>query len=406
VAQAADAMPGARAIRLRRSRLVRLIGMEVPDAQVERVLGSLGMQLQVEAAQPDGKTWRVTAPAYRPDVTIEADLIEEVARIVGYDAVPEIDAPMPQAFAPLPEARVTPERALLLLCDRGYQEAITYTFVDPKLQTLLFPDAKALELSNPIAADMSIMRVSLWPGLLAVARENLRRQQQRVRLVEYGRKFVVAGSALSEIDTLSGVVAGTSWPEQWGEKSRGVDFFDVKADLQALLDATGAAQEFTFTADSLHCLHPGRTARIWRDGTAVGWLGELHPALARALDLTYVPLVFELETNPALNAKVPDFEEFSRFPSIRRDIAVVIDETTPLEALREHVSVSANKLLRDLRVFDVYRGPGVESGRKSVALGLILQETTRTLTDQDADGIVAAVIARLRRELNASIRDQ
>ena len=402
----AEAMPGVRSVTLRSARVALLIGMPIADERVESVLTSLGMRLTRCPQTEKGVVWTVEPPSYRPDISIEADLIEEVARVVGYDQVPETDALIGQTFPPLEEGRVTPERALLLFADRGYQEAITYTFVDPKLQALLFPDARALALTNPIAADMSVMRVSLWPGLLSVARENLRRQQQRVRLVEYGRKFVQPGNTLTEIDTLSGVVAGSALPEQWGEKSRGTDFHDAKADLEALFSVTGAADEFDFIADSLPCLHPGRTARIERAGEHVGWLGELHPRLVQALDLTYAALVFEIETNRALAAKVPDFEEFSRFPSIRRDIAVVVDESTPLEALREHVSVSANKLLRDLRVFDVYRGPGVESGRKSVALGLILQETTRTLTDHEADEVRAAVVERLRRELNASIRDQ
>jgi phenylalanyl-tRNA synthetase beta chain len=401
VTQVEEKLPRASAIDLRRTQLARLIGMTVPDARARSALEALGMR--VESVE---QGWRVTPPSHRFDLSIEADLVEEVARVVGYEQVPEIHALVPQVSAPLQEAEVTPERALQLLADRGYQEAITYTFVDPKVQGLLFPGVSALELTNPIAADMSVMRVSLWPGLLTVARENLRRQQQRVRLVEYGRKFAVDGASTDEIDTVSGVVFGSTLPEQWGEKARATDFFDVKADLQALLDATGAGDDFSFAPDSLPCLHPGRAARITRGGHEVGWLGELHPELLRALDLTYAPIVFELETEAALVGKIPDFEEFSRFPSIRRDLAVVVDEATPLEALREHVSVSANKLLRDLRVFDVYRGPGVESGRKSVALGLILQETTRTLTDQDADQIVAAVVERLRRELNASIRDQ
>jgi phenylalanyl-tRNA synthetase beta chain len=249
--------------------------------------------------------------------------------------------------------------------------------------------------------------VSLWPGLVASARENLRRQQDRVRLIEWGRKFVLdAGGALREVTTLAGVAVGLALPEQWGEKRRAADFYDVKGDVEALLELTGAAEEFDFRPEALATLHPGRSARIYRRGVAVGWLGELHPEVVRVLDLTYPPLVFELETDEALRAKLPEFEEFSKFPSLRRDIAVVVDETVPLAAIREHVSVSSNKLLRDVRVFDVYRGPGVDSGRKSVALGLILQETSRTLTDQDADQIVAAVVARLRRELNASIRDQ
>lgn len=401
VTQVEDRLPRAGAIRLRRRQVGRLIGVAVPDDRVQSILSALEMR-----AEPSADGWSVIPPTHRSDLAIEADLIEEIARIYGYDAVPELDAQISQTFDAAPEAVIAMDRALTLFVDRGYQEAITYSFVDPAVQKQFFPDAPALALSNPISADLAVMRVSLWPGLIHVARENLRRQQSRVRLIEAGRKFVMESGELSEIPTLAGIALGSALPEQWAEKSRPVDFFDVRADLEALIELTGAREEFAFRAESLPCLHPGRTARITRAGRGVGWLGELHPELVRALDLTYVPLAFELETEAALSAKVPDFEEFSRFPSIRRDLAVVVDEATPLEAVREHVSVSANKLLRDLLVFDVYRGPGIESGRKSIALGLILQERTRTLTDQDADEIVAGVIARLRRELNASIRDQ
>jgi phenylalanyl-tRNA synthetase beta chain len=227
-----------------------------------------------------------------------------------------------------------------------------------------------------------------------------------VRLFEAGRKFLPGPGGLTEIPTLAGVAAGTALPEQWGEKKRSVDFFDIKADVEAVLELTGAAAEFSFTPGALACLRPGRTARISRLNKPVGWIGELHPELVRTLDLTYAPVVFELEWTAACEGKLPVFEEISRYPLIRRDIAIVVDEAVTLAAIREHVSVGARSLLRDLRVFDIYRGAGVDSGRKSVALGLILQESSRTLTDQDADQIVAAVVDRLRRELNASIRDQ
>jgi phenylalanyl-tRNA synthetase beta chain len=350
--------------------------------------------------------WRVTPPSYRFDITIEADLIEEVGRIFGYDEIPESDAVIPQLVPALTESQVPLDRWLLALADRGYQEAITYSFVDPKLQQQLFPDSKPLLLSNPIATDLAAMRVSLWPGLLAAARENLRRQQERVRLCESGHRFVMRDGELSETEVLAGLALGAAYPEQWGEARRAIDFHDVKADLEALFDSTGQGGEFTFESASLRCLHPGRSARIKRGAEIVGWIGELHPEQLRALDLTYAPLLFELETSVALKAKLPVFEEISRFPAIRRDLAVVVDEAVPLAAIREHVSVGARSLLRDLRVFDIYRGKGVDSGRKSVALGLIFQETSRTLTDHDADQIVAAVADRLRRELNATIRDQ
>ncbi|HZF26469.1 MAG TPA: phenylalanine--tRNA ligase subunit beta [Steroidobacteraceae bacterium] len=394
-------MPVAPTLALRRGQLARLLGARIPDEQVGRILEALGMQVRTNA---DG--WQVMAPSHRFDIAIEADLVEEVGRIYGYDRIAEVDARIRQRFEPLPEAQVSIDRALTLLADRGYFEAITYSFVDPALQRQLFPDRTSLLLSNPIAADLSAMRVSLWPGLIVALRENLRRQQDRVRLFEAGRRFVLQGGSLTEIPSLAGVAAGAALPEQWAEKKRVVDFFDVKADVEALLDLGGSTAEFSFSPDQLSCLHPGRSASIRRGGRIVGWIGELHPELVRSLDLTYVPVLFELEAAAAIEGKLPVFGEISRFPSIRRDLAVVVDEAVTLATIREHVSVGARSLLRDLRVFDVYRGAGVDSGRKSVALGLILQESSRTLTDHDADQIVAAVVERLRRELNASIRDQ
>jgi phenylalanyl-tRNA synthetase beta chain len=210
-----------------------------------------------------------------------------------------------------------------------------------------------------------------------------------------------------EIDTLSGVAYGARLPEQWGlskEARAPADFFDVKADVAALLAGTGAADEFTFETDSLSCLHPGRAARIRRNGKEAGWLGELHPTLVRELDFTYTPVLFELDIE-ALAVVRPVFTDISRFPAVRRDLAVVVDEGVPLSALRERVVLAASKLLRQIRVFDVYRGPGVETGRKSVALGLIFQDITRTLTDEDADRAVASVVAELRVSLNAKIRE-
>jgi len=400
-ASASKLLPPPVTVSLRRSQLERLLGVAVGDARVIKILESLGMRVAKTKAG-----WRVNPPSYRFDIAIEADLVEEVGRIFGYDNIPEIDALIGQRFPPLSERRVPIDRWLLAMADRGYQEAITYSFVDPKLQQQLFPGAEQLMLSNPIATDLAAMRVSLFPGLLSAARENLRRQQNRIRLFESGHRFVVKDGVLKETSVLAGLALGSALPEQWGEKQREIDFYDVKADVEALLEATGQSDEFTFEPASLPCLHPGRSARIRRGETEVGWIGELHPEQMRALDLTYTPLLFELETAAALDAKIPVFEEISRFPAIRRDLAIVVDESVPLAAIREHVSVGARSLLRDLRVFDIYRGKGVDSGRKSVALGLIFQETSRTLTVHDADQIVAAVVERLRRELNATIRDQ
>jgi phenylalanyl-tRNA synthetase beta chain len=394
-------------VTLRRSRLAGLLGVAVPDADVQALLAAVTGHVETTA---DG--WRVRSPAHRFDIRIEADLIEEVARLRGFDSIVERHAVAPQIAGFATESRIDNDRLLTAMADMGYREVITYSFVDPSLQRQLFPDAPVLALANAISADLSEMRVSLWTGLIQAAKENLRRQQPRVRLFEIGKKFEVQGAAdgrggtLRELETLAGIALGRRLPEQWGGAREPVDFYDVKGDLAGLFALTGNAAAYRFEADSQGCLRPGRTARIFRDSTPVGWLGEVHPQLVKALDLPGNTLLFELETESAFTAKPAKFEGISKFPSVRRDLAIVVDESVPLAVLQKNVTVSASGLLSELRVFDVYRGPGVDSGRKSIALGLILQDSSRTLTDVDADAVVTAVVARLRDKLRASIRDQ
>jgi phenylalanyl-tRNA synthetase beta chain len=393
-------------VALRRSRLARLLGTEIPDAEVHAVLDSISEQVTVTA-----EGWRARAPSHRFDLRIEADLIEEVARLVGFDRIPEAPAMAPQLAGPATEARVANERLLTAMADRGYREIITYTFVDQALQQQLFPGSPSLALSNPLSADLSTMRVSLWPGLLQTCREQLRRQHSRARLFELGNKFVVerspagGGDELHEIETLAGLAAGARWPEQWGSAREPVDFYDVKADLMNVLALTGDTTDVKFSDEALPILRPGRSARIHRGAHPVGWLGELHPQLARTLNLPASTFLFELEVTQAFGSSVIKYKGISKFPSVRRDLAIVIDESVPLAVLQENVTVTASDLLSELRVFDVYRGPGIETGRKSIALGLILQDSSRTLTDVDADAVVTAVVARLRDVLRATIRD-
>jgi phenylalanyl-tRNA synthetase beta chain len=400
VTQSAEHQPVRKAVPLRRARLERLLGVGFADDRIVATLS--GLQMKV-AANADG--WLVTPPPHRFDIAIEADLIEEVARIIGYQAIPEADAIGPQAFRAAPEERAEEHVIVEALAMRGYEEAITFAFVDPALQKKLFPNVDGLPLANPIASDLAVMRVSLWPGLLRAAGENQRRQQDRVRLFEHGAKFVSG----REIDSLAGVATGTRLPEQWGiprEVRVPVDFYDVKSDLQALFTATGQSDSFVFEtpAEPLACLHPGRSARIVRQGREVGWLGELHPSLVKELDFSHTPVLFELEMD-ALGVEKPQYNEISRFPQVRRDLAVVVDETVALSALAERVRLSASSLLCELRIFDVYRGPGVEAGRKSVALGLIFQDISRTLTDDDVEHAIASIVTDLRTSLNAKIRE-
>jgi phenylalanyl-tRNA synthetase beta chain len=401
VTEEAARLPVRAPVQLRRDRLTRLLGIAVPDGKVRSILLNLQMRVTVL-----NEGWNVVPPAHRFDITIEEDLIEEVARIMGFAAIPERPALRQQAFLPLPE-EIPQERALLdALVARGYHEAITFAFIDPALQTLLFPNAETLTLTNAIASDLSVMRVSLWPGLVRAALENQRRQQDRIRLFGHGARFLVQDGKVSEVDSLAGIVTGKRLPEQWGssESREHLDFFDLKADLEALLAATGAAEEFGFEAASLSCLHPGRTARVMRAGAVAGWLGELHPRLVRELGFTQAPVLFEVDL-VALRVRVPQGTEISRFPQVRRDLALVVPENVTFSALRERVLLSGSGPLRYVRVFDVYRGTGIEKGRKSIALGLIFQDISRTLTDDEVDRAVAAVVADLRENLDARIRE-
>jgi phenylalanyl-tRNA synthetase beta chain len=388
-------------VNLRRVRLSSLLGVAVPDESVEALLSAVTGGVETT---PEG--WRAPRPPHRFDIRIEADLIEEVARLRGFDSIVECHASAPQVAGYATESTISDDRLLTSMADAGYREVITYSFVNPALQRQLFPGAETLALANAISADLSEMRVSLWTGLIQAAQENLRRQQSRVRLFEIGKKFDVKESALQEVKTLAGLASGTRWPEQWGGVREPLDFYDVKGDLMNLFALTGSISEFRFEAGSLSCLRPGRTARIFRGPTPIGWLGEVHPQLVKSLSIGVNTVMFELETESAFKAKPANFVKISRFPSVRRDLAIVVDETVPLAVLQENVTVSASGLLSELRVFDVYRGPGVDFGRKSIALGLILQDSSRTLTDVDADSVVTAVVARLRDVLSASIRDQ
>jgi len=392
-------------VTLRRARLAKLLGASVPDDEVLAVLLAVSDRVESTASG-----WRLLSPPHRFDIRIEEDLVEEVARLRGFDSITERHAIAPQVAGEASETRVANERLLTAMADRGYREVITYSFVDPTLQNEFFPDAPSLQLTNPISADLSEMRVSLWVGLAQACRENLRRQQARVRLFEIGNKFQLqnasSGAELKEIETLAGIATGARWPEQWGSAREPLDFYDVKADVLDVLALTGDGAAVQFKAERLSCLHPGRCARIYRGQTAIGWIGELHPQIVKAINLSTAAFVFELEISTAFASKQLQFKGISKFPSVRRDLAIVIDESVPLAVLRENVTVSASGLLSELRVFDVYRGPSVETGRKSIALGLILQDSSRTLTDVEADAVVTSVVARLRDVLSAKIRDQ
>jgi phenylalanyl-tRNA synthetase beta chain len=354
-------------------------------------------------ARDDG--WEVSPPAARFDIQIEPDLIEEVVRLYGYDRIPEVPGEFETQLARQTELVVPDQRVRATLVARGFQEAITYSFISDAQGRAVGLEPGDLLLANPISADLAIMRQSLWPGLLQALKHNLNRQQSRVRLFESGIRFLRQDTDIIEEKVVAGLIAGAAAPEHWDGAPQAVDFFDLKADLEALFALTGAADQFEFVAANHSALRPGRSAQIVRQGKAIGWCGELHPALTRTLQLADTPIVFELEYEPAFAARVTEYEGVSKFPTVRRDIAVVVRQEVPVADLEKCIRVVAGRVLRDVVVFDIFAGQNIETGSKSVALGLILKETSRTLKDTEVDKIVHTVTERMAREFDATIRE-
>lgn len=394
-----EALPAPRPILLRRARLARVLGLTLDDAEVERILRALG--LTVEACA-DG--WQVTPPSRRFDLAIEEDLIEEVARIHGYDAIP---ATLPVGAARInarSETRVGVEELRRHLAAREYLEAINFAFLDAALLAAWQLEAGAVALANPLSAELGVMRTRLLPGLVAALGRNLARQQTRVRLFELGRTFVQGadGGAPVETDRIAAVACGLARAEQWGEPARRIDFHDLKGDLDSLAALCGTRLDYRPLA--MPFAHPGRSAEVLRDGQVIGWIGQLHPRLQQALSLDVEVYGFELALAPLLPRPLPRAQALSRFPAVRRDLAVVVAESVPWAALEATVRAAAGPLLQALHVFDRYQGKGVETGCKSLAMALILQDESRTLTDRDVDAVVTAVVAALGREHGAVIR--
>ncbi|NLA67488.1 MAG: phenylalanine--tRNA ligase subunit beta [Gammaproteobacteria bacterium] len=395
----AGALPRPATIRLRRARLARVLGVDVADAEVERILRALGLDV---AADSDG--WTVVAPPRRFDLALEEDLIEEIARIHGYDAVP---ATLPGGAGRLvspTEGRV-PERDLRrLLAARGYLEAINYAFVDAALLERWQVDEALVPLANPLSAELGVMRPRLLPGLVAALERNEARQQGRVRLFELGRVFAAAGKgeAPRETPRIAAVASGDAAAEQWGLPSRRVDFHDLKGDLEALAALSGAC--LAFRPATLAWAHPGRAAEVLRDGRVVGAIAEMHPRLQQALDLDHPPVAFELDLEAVVARDVPRARPLSKFPSVRRDLAFIVAADVAWGDLEATARAAAGSALRSLHLFDLYAGKGVESGFKSVAMGLILQDDSRTLTDRDVDAVVASVTDAVAGAHGARIR--
>jgi len=394
VVTAGPGLPPPAAIDFNPDQARRLLGIELADDEIESYLSRLGMQVDTA-----GQVWKVMPPSHRFDLAVAVDLIEEVARLKGYDHIPA-RPPRGQAhLKPVPEDRRSVARIKQHMTDLGYQEVVTYSFIAETAERELFPDRTAIPLLNPIASQMGVMRGSLLPGLLQTLRHNLNHGQERLRLFEFGRCFLGTGPDQQPLK-LAGLAYGAAEPEQWGLQGRAVDFYDLKGDLEALFWPVLAQYEVA----EHPALHPGQCARIRVNGLDVGWLGALHPRLVQQYGLAKAPMLFELDWNGLATRPLPGYERVSRFPAVRRDLAVVVDDTHSIGAILASVQSRIPELVTDFSLFDVYQGQGIEAGKKSLAFRVLLQHTEKTLTDADIESAMAGIMDVLTSEFAAVLR--
>jgi phenylalanyl-tRNA synthetase beta chain len=396
-------VPASKSISLRHKRITKVLGVEISPTHIDDILNRLGF----DVASAEG-SWLVTVPAYRFDITIEVDLIEEIARVYGYNNIGSVSPIAQLKMSENKETSLSVDKAKQLLIARGYQEAITYSFVDPKIQSALFPQYEALNLPYPISSEMSAMRVSLWPGLLHAVSYNQKRQQSRVRLFETGLRFIPNSnehSGAKQEMTLSGVIAGLRENERWDNTSESVDFYDVKGDVEALFEHLGYVESIEFKAGDLDCLHPGQSASIYLKERLIGYIGAVHPQHQKRLGVNGRVFVFELFLDSLSHRQLPEAAEISKFPSNRRDIAIVVDETISVGDILSYIEKIGENQLVGLNLFDIYRGTGIETSKKSLAISLTLQNVTRTLEDQDIQAIVDKIVFELQNKYGATLRD-
>jgi phenylalanyl-tRNA synthetase beta chain len=392
-------LPPREPVRVRPARVKRLLGIDVPDETIGTLFARLGL-----AFTRDGKDFIVTPPSSRFDLAIEEDFVEEIARLVSYDAIPAKPSAHVQTMLPDPEDAISPLALKRMLAARDWQEAVTFSFVSSATEAKLFPErasaAAPIAIQNPIASHLDVMRTTLAGGLLEVLQTNLARQHDRIRVFEVGRCFLRDSNGAEQPMRIAGLAYGPAVPEQWGAAKRQVDFHDVKGDLEALV----APRKLATEASGHPLLHPGRSARVTLDGAAIGWLGELHPRLAKDFELPRAPIFFELDVAPLLPHPMPAAQPVSKLPVVRRDFAVVVDEAIPAGALLDALEAARPPRVLALRLFDLYRGPGLPSGRKSLAILVLMQDTERTLTDADIDATLADLLRVLQVRFGAVLR--
>lgn len=396
-------LPKRNTVTLRRSKLDAVIGHHIEDETVTDILTRLGLNVIFA-----NDSWTAVAPSWRFDIEIEEDLIEEVARIYGYNSIPNNSPLAHLTMKGTPEKLLEVNRIRTALVDSDYQEVVTYSFVDPKKQALLHPNQEALILPNPISSEMSAMRLSLLTGLLDTIAYNQSRQQTRVRIFEGGLRFIPDAAAESGIRqelVFGAAIVGDKRPVHWESKGEAVDFFDLKGDMERVLSLTSARHDLKFVAKQFPALHPGQSAAIMLDGKEIGFIGSVHPSIVQKLGIKGKPVVFEILGDAIANRPVPAAKEISKFPANNRDIAVVVDENVPAGDVLDACRHAGGVKLVAVNLFDVYRGANLAAGKKSLAISLTVQDTEKTLEEEEISTVIQAVLAELAQRFQAYLRD-
>ena len=398
-------------VKLRQQRVDRMLGVPVTPDAINNMLDRLGFESE-QSGKAGQVEWQVQAPSHRFDIAIEADLIEEISRIYGYNNLPVRTPKVFLNMRPSSESRLNTNTLKAKLVGRGYQEAISYSFVDPQLQAIIDPGNEPIGLQNPLSAEMAVMRTTLWGGLIKSLIHNVNRQQSRVRMFETGLRFQqppnqqpLEFDMIKQEPMLAGIACGPRQTENWSNDTQPIDFYDIKGDVEALLSLTGEASSFTFESGEHPALHPGQTARLLRAGEEVGFLGLLDPRAQKRLGIDQQVYLFELSIGKLVPARLPVASELSKFPEIRRDLAIIVDNSVRAAEIDACVKATAGESFQNLKLFDVYQGKGIDPNRKSVALGLTFQHPSRTLTDDEINANVEQIVAALTTELDASLRN-
>jgi phenylalanyl-tRNA synthetase beta chain len=395
ITEVLNALPKRNEIHLRLKKLNAILGIEVPSQDVERIFVQLGFEVNKTI-----EGFKVTPPSYRFDIAIEEDLIEEVVRLYGYDKIPSHHPVSHQAM--LPTSGTYHRDLKEALTSRGFYEVVTYSFIEDEIEKSLHGNSSPIQLQNPIASQMSTMRSSLWGSHLEVLTYNLNRQVSRLNIFEVAQTFHGAKKDFVETEVISGLSYGSFMPEQWADKIRDIDFYDIKAHVEAL---TSKSLTFKRSNKTPLALHPGQSAEVFLEGQSIGWVGKLHPKWQQHFSLPKAPFIFELKIEKLLADKAFKYEEISKFLPVRRDIAIVVDDSVEVDSILDAVYKAKIPFLNRIALFDLYQGKGIAENKKSVAFLILMQDTSKTLVDSEADSSVSKIVELLEKQFGATLRN-